>query len=107
MNKKMMCLWAIAIMSTPATGFADAKVDFNAKCAMCHRTNANIVKKAQMLNVHPAKLALKNSKMTREEMIAITEKGKDKMPGFEKELTRGQIEEVIDYILALKNRKGK
>ncbi len=40
-------------------------------------------------------------KMNRDEMIAIIEKGKDKMPAFEKELTKEQIAAIIDYILRL------
>jgi len=104
--KYVLSLLMIAVLSTPVAGFADPKVDFNAKCAVCHRTNANLMKQARLLKVHPGKLALQTSKMTKEEMIAITEKGKDKMPGFEKDLTRKQIEDIIDYVLALNNRKG-
>jgi mono/diheme cytochrome c family protein len=51
--------------------------------------------------VSPKKLALTASQMKREEMIAIIEKGKDKMPAFEKELTREQIIAIVDYILSL------
>ncbi|PKN19135.1 MAG: hypothetical protein CVU71_10185 [Deltaproteobacteria bacterium HGW-Deltaproteobacteria-6] len=102
--KKIWSLLLITIFAMPVAGFADPKVDFNAKCAKCHRTNKNILKQAKLLNVHPEKLTLRTSKMTRDEMIAITEKGKDKMPGFEKDLTRQQIEDIIEYILALKNR---
>ncbi len=103
--KKLLCLLMITVLIIPVVCLADPKVDFNAKCAICHRTNANILKRAKLLNVSPEKLALRSSKMTREEMIVITEKGKDKMPGFDKELTRIQIEEIIDYVLALKERK--
>jgi hypothetical protein len=43
--------------------------------------------------------------MSREEMIGITEKGKDKMPGFEKEMTKDQIISIIDYVIALKKSR--
>jgi len=89
----------------PSVAWANPAIDFNAQCAACHRANANLPKKAKLLNVDPGQLALRNSKMSRDEMIAITEKGRDKMPAFEKQLTRQQIEDIVDYIIALKNRK--
>ena len=55
-------------------------------------------KTARLLKVDPKKLALTASQMSREEMIAITEKGKDKMPAFEKELTKEQIMGIMDYM---------
>lgn len=105
--KKIFIPLVIFLFATAATAFADAKLDFNAKCASCHRANKAILKKARMLNVEPGKLALMASKMSREEMIAITEKGKDKMPGFEKEMTKDQIISVIDYIIGFKNKAGR
>jgi len=105
--KKILIIMVLFSFTIAATAFADARIDFNAKCATCHRTNKSILKKAKMLNVEPGKLALMNSKMNREEMIAITEKGKDKMPGFEKEMTKDQITSVIDYIIGFKNKAGR
>jgi len=92
-------------LAAPATVTANPKVDFNSKCSACHRANRNLLKVARTLKVDPMKLSLGASGMTREEMIDITEKGKDKMPGFGKEMTREQIAEVIDYIITMKNRK--
>jgi mono/diheme cytochrome c family protein len=105
--KKILIIIVLFSFTTASTAFADARMDFNAKCAACHRTNKAILKKAKMLNVEPGKLALMASKMSRDEMIAITEKGKDKMPGFEKEMTKDQIISVIDYIIAFKNKAGR
>ena len=114
--KKLFVLLVITLLSAPVALLADAKfdsdakvdsnpkIDFNAKCSKCHRASKNLLKQAELLGVDPAKIALRGSKMTREEMIAITEKGKDKMPGFEKELTKEQIADVVDYILSLKKR---
>ena len=42
-----------------------------------------------MLNIDPTKLYLPASQMSKAEMIAIIEKGKDKMPSFEDRLTKG------------------
>jgi mono/diheme cytochrome c family protein len=103
--KKMLIALVLFMLAAPAGVLADPKIDFNAKCSICHRANKNLPKVAMALKVDPNKLSLRTSRMNREEMIAITEKGREKMPGFGKELTRQQIEEVIDYIIALKNRK--
>jgi mono/diheme cytochrome c family protein len=105
MNMKIIpCLLAIAILTTPVVILANPKNNFNSKCAICHRTNANFPKQAKKLNVHAGKMALQTSKMSKEEMIAITAKGKNKMPGFEKELTKEEIAELIDYIMALRKK---
>ncbi len=77
----------------------------NAKCAKCHRANKSLPKTANHWGSIPGKLSLRTSKMNREEMIAIIEKGKDKMPGFEKELTKEQITDIVDYIIFLKNQE--
>jgi mono/diheme cytochrome c family protein len=79
--------------------------DFKAKCAGCHGASGNLLPKtARLLKVDPKKLALKASQMNREEMIAIVGKGKDKMPAFEKELTKDQIISVIDYVVSLRKK---
>lgn len=115
--KRLLVLLVITALVAPTGAFAgdvidpdvkissNAKIDFNAKCAKCHRTTKALPNTAKLLGVHPAKLALRASTMNREEMIAIIEKGRDKMPGFEKELTKEQITEIVDYIIFLKNRK--
>jgi len=104
--KKLFVTFILVLFTLPTVGLADSGSDFKAKCAACHGAGGNLLPKtARLLKVDPKKLALKASQMNREEMIAIIEKGKDKMPGFEKELTREQIAEIVDYIIALKNRK--
>lgn len=102
--KKTVVILALFFFTAAGNAFADAKLDFNAKCSSCHRASKAIIKKAKILNVDPRKLTLMTSKMNREEMIAITEKGKDKMPSFEKELSKEQIADVIDYIRAFRRK---
>lgn len=103
--KKLWVFLVVAAMAAPAAALANPRIDFNAKCAKCHRANKSLPKTAKALGVAPAKLALRASNMTREEMVAIVEKGREKMPGFEKELTKEQIADIVDYIIQLKNRK--
>ena len=105
MKKLLISIVLLLVLAAPTAAPANPKIDFNAKCSICHRSNKNLPKVAKELKVDPMKLSLRTSRMNREEMIAITKKGKEKMPGFEKEMTREQIENVIDYIIALKNRK--
>ncbi|MCE5263971.1 MAG: cytochrome c [Deltaproteobacteria bacterium] len=103
--KKLWVFLVVAVMAAPAAAWANPRIDFNAHCAKCHRANKSLPKTAKALGVAPAKLALRTSTMNREEMIAVVEKGREKMPGFEKELTKEQVTEIVDYIIQLKNRK--
>jgi mono/diheme cytochrome c family protein len=103
--KRLLVMFILVLFAAPTGVFADGGSDFQAKCAGCHGAKANLLPKtARLLKVEPRKLALKASQMNKEEMIAITEKGKDKMPAFEKDLTREQIVSIIDYIMAIRKK---
>lgn len=114
--KKLLVLLLITALAAPVAALADAKgdndtkrgssakIDFNGKCAKCHRATKALPNVAKSLGVDPRKLTLRTSKMNRDEMIAIIEKGRDKMPGFEKELTKEQIADIVDYIVFMKKR---
>jgi mono/diheme cytochrome c family protein len=100
--KKLLITFILVLFAVPTVGLADGKSDFKAKCAACHGAGGNLLPKtARLLKVDPKKLALKASQMSSEEMIAIVEKGKDKMPGFEKEMTKEQITAIVDYVMGL------
>jgi len=103
--KKWGVMLVLLLFAAPTAALADARMDFNAKCASCHRATAKMLQAAKRLNVDPKKLTLMTSKMSRDEMIAITEKGKDQMPAFEKELSRDQIEAIADYILLFRKKR--
>jgi mono/diheme cytochrome c family protein len=109
--KKLLVLLLILMFAAPASAADDTegrhntKLDFNVRCSKCHRETKALPNMAKSLGVYPGKLTLRTSKMSRDEMIAIIEKGKDKMPGFEKELTREQIANLADYVIFLKGRK--
>ena len=119
--KKLLVLLVVALFAAPAIGLAtqdrfrkidsnaevdsNAKLDFNNKCAKCHRATKSLPKMAKLLEVNPETLTLKTSKMNRDEMIAIIEKGRGKMPGFEKELTKERITDIVDYVIFLRDRK--
>ncbi len=102
MRKVFVC-FVIVLFVTPVVAFADGKADFNANCARCHGGDARtITKRANLLKIDPKKLALQASEMNDAEMIATIEKGRNQMPGFEKELTKEQIKAIVDYIRTLK-----
>jgi mono/diheme cytochrome c family protein len=104
--KKWFVVLILALFAVPTVSFADAGLDFKTKCAACHGAGGNLLPKtARLLKADPKKLALKASQLNREEMIAIIEKGRDKMPAFEKDLTKEQIADIADYIIAFKNKK--
>jgi mono/diheme cytochrome c family protein len=104
--KKLLNLIVLLVFATPAVSLASGQSDYKAKCASCHGANANVqTEKAKALNMDVQKLALKVSKKSREEMIGIIEKGKEPMPGFKKELNRKQITAIVDYVIALREKK--
>jgi mono/diheme cytochrome c family protein len=106
MKKILFTAFVLVLFSVPTVVLADGASDFKTKCAACHGAGGNLLPKtARLLKADPKKLALKASQMNRDEMIAITEKGRDKMPAFEKELTQEQIADIADYIIAIKNKK--
>jgi mono/diheme cytochrome c family protein len=106
--KRLFAVFVLILFMTPTVGLADGGGDYKAKCAACHGAKGNLLPKtARLLKVDPRKLALKASSMSREEMIATIEKGKDRMPAFEKELTKEQIISIVDYIAALKKAAPK
>jgi cytochrome c5 len=103
--KKILIALVLIVFAMPSVVLADASLDYKTKCAACHGAKANLLPKtAKLLKVDPKKLALKASTMNKDEMIAIIETGKDKMPGFEKELTKEQITALVDYVMGLKKK---
>jgi mono/diheme cytochrome c family protein len=103
MHKLFVTFVGMTLFLSPVVSFADGKMDYNAKCAACHALKAkSLPKTARQFKIDPRKSDLTESKISREEMVTIIEKGKDKMPGFEKELSKQQIEAIIDYVLMLK-----
>ena len=102
---RLLILLVIIVFSTPTIVFADGKADYNAKCTGCHGGDAKTnTRRAKMLNIDPTKLYLSASHMSKEEMIAIIEKGKDKMPSFENLLTKDQIIAIVDYVKDLSKK---
>ncbi len=103
--KTMYIAFFCALLSLPAPVLATGLTDYNAKCAGCHGAQGNVqTEKAKALKMDVKKLALKISTKDKNEMIAIVEKGKGEMPGFDAQLTKDQIAAVVDYVIALRKK---
>ncbi len=104
--KKILIALVLLVFALPSIVFADATIDYKTKCAACHGAQAKLLPKtARLLKVDPKKLALTASTMSKEEMITIIEKGRNKMPAFEKELTKEQIADIADLLIGLRSKK--
>lgn len=102
---RLLISLVLIVFATPTIALADGKADYNAKCIACHGGDAKTnTKRAKMLNIDPTKLYLPASQMSKAEMIAIIEKGKDKMPSFEDKLTKDQIIAIVDYVKGLSKK---
>jgi mono/diheme cytochrome c family protein len=104
MKKLLLPIFFVGFI-LPAMALADVKADYQANCTKCHggsaKTNA---RRALLLKVSPQKLYLPASEMTREEMIATIEKGKNQMPAFEDKLSKDQIAAIADLVKSAKKK---
>ncbi len=103
--KKLLISLVLIVFAMPMIALADGKADYTAKCTSCHGGDAKTnTRRANMLKIDPTKLYLPASQMSKPEMIATIEKGKDKMPSFEKVLTKDQIIAIVDYVKSLSKK---
>jgi cytochrome c6 len=83
----------------------DGAATYKAKCAMCHGADGKgdtpMGKKLGLRDFASPEV----QKMSDDELIAVTTKGKNKMPAYENKLSAAQIKDVITYIRQL--AKGK
>ncbi len=100
-----VCLFALVL---PALALATGLDDFNQNCSKCHggnmRTNAL---RAKAFKVELWKLYLPESPLNKEEMMAVIENGRKKMPAFKDNLTKEQIGGIVDYVQNLRKRAPK
>ena len=98
----MAALSLVAVMAVPAIAQDDATALYKSKCHACHgpdgKGDTPAGKKLGVKDFHSPEV----SKMSDQELAAITKKGKDKMPAYDKKLTDDQIKQLITYIRTLK-----
>lgn len=96
-------LTGLALWTTPA--FADAAANYKAKCAMCHgadgKGDTSVGKKMGAHDFASAEV----QKASDADLIAITTKGKNKMPAYGGKLSDAEIKDLIGYVRQL--AKGK
>jgi cytochrome c6 len=100
MSKKIRYYAALAavVVMTGAMSFAQAgEATYKAKCQSCHGAdgtpNPGI---AKMMGVKPASDASVKAH-SEDEMIAITNNGKNKMPAFKGKLSDDEIKSSVEY----------
>jgi cytochrome c6 len=82
----------------------DAASLYKSKCAMCHGADGKGTAVGKKLGVRDF-ASPEVRKETDKELIEITSKGKNKMPGYEKTLKESQIKELVGYIRELAKEK--
>jgi cytochrome c6 len=96
---------AAVALCTTALAAEDAASTYKAKCAMCHGADGKgdtpVGKKMGIRDLTSPDV----QKMSDDELITITTKGKNKMPAYENKLSAAQIKDIVTYIRQL--AKGK
>jgi cytochrome c6 len=94
----------LALCSTSAAA-DDAAATYKAKCAMCHGADGKgdtpVGKKMGIRDFTSPEV----QKMSDDELIAVTTKGKNKMPAYENKLSAAQIKDLVTYIRQLAKSK--
>lgn len=93
------------LLSTVPARSEDAVGLYNTKCATCHgadgKGNTAIAKKLGVRDFASPEVQSETDK----ELIAITEKGKNKMPAYGNSLKDAQIKDLVSYIRELGKKK--
>jgi mono/diheme cytochrome c family protein len=93
----------VALWSAPAA--ADAAATYKSKCAMCHGADGKgDTPVGKKMGAHDF-ASPEVQKQSDAELEAVTAKGKNKMPAYEKSLKEAEIKELVAYIRQL--AKGK
>jgi cytochrome c6 len=98
----LLCALAlIALAGAPAAqAAADGKALYDAKCAMCHGKDGVAKPMAKgSANLNDPKY---QEATTSDELVAVIENGKGKMPGYKGKMKPEEITAVADYVKTLK-----
>lgn len=105
-SRAVFCVVALALLfAAPARAQSDAANLYKAKCDACHGADGKgdtaAGKKLGARDFASAEV----QKETDAQLIEITAKGKNKMPGYEKSLYDSQIKDLVAYIRGLAKKK--
>ena len=79
----------------------DTAALYKSKCQVCHGADGKGTAAGQKMGVRSF-ASPEVTKMSEEELVAVTKNGKGKMPKYEGKLTDDQIKELVKYIRTLK-----
>jgi len=105
MLKPFIRLCVVSLFATSTMSFAQAGADtYKSKCQMCHAADGSGDTPAgKSSKVHPFS-SPDVVKMSDDDLVAITKKGKGKMPAYAGKLTDAQITDVVAYIRTLQKK---
>ena len=98
---------AVCVLLIAATAQAQGSAQelYKTKCAVCHAANGSgdtpMGKKTAAHDFRSPEI----QKMTDAQLVEITTKGKNKMPGYDKKLTADEIKGLVAYIRELGKKK--
>ena len=102
---KIALALAFAFFISSSIRADDSASLYKAKCAACHgadgKGNTPVAKSLAVRDFASPEV----QKETDEELFAITQKGKNKMPGYEKSLNDSQIKDLVAYVRDLAKKK--
>lgn len=101
---KLSCALALAFFLGASTRADDSAAIYKAKCVVCHgvdgKGDTGVGKATGVHDFTSASI----QKMTDAQLIEITSKGKNKMPGYADSLKAAQIKDLVAYIRAFKKK---
>ena len=102
---RILMLAVLLMMVAPSARAGDFAALYKTKCAMCHAADGSgNVPMGQKTGVHDFR-SPEVQKMTDAQLIDITTKGKNKMPGYDKKLTADEIKGLVAYCRELGKKK--
>ena len=97
---------ALALLAgAPVHAAGDGATLYKSKCAVCHGPDGKAATPAAKAMGASDLTSAATQKLTDAQLIEITTKGKNKMPGYEKSLSAAQIKEVVAHVRELGKKK--
>ncbi len=97
---------ALALLAgAPVHADGDGATLYKSKCAICHGPDGKAATPAAKAMAASDLTSAATQKLTDAQLIEITTKGKNKMPGYEKSLSAAQIKELVAHIRELGKKK--
>jgi len=96
----MLAVTLVLAMALPAMA-QDSEALYKSKCQVCHGADGKGTAAGQKMGAK-AFSSPEITKMSDDELVAATKKGKGKMPAYDGKLTDDQIKGLVKYIRTLK-----